>query len=180
MALRNIRYFGDEILRKKTREVKDFDEKLWQLLDDMKETMDSLMGAGLAAPQVGVLKKAAIVSVDDVFYEIINPQILNEEGLVSDIEGCLSYPGKSGYVKRPQKVTVRAQDRHGKWFEVTQEDFIARAFCHEIDHLNGILYSDKVTAWVDYEKLEEMKRQVREKNAQRLTLKRSESKQKEA
>lgn len=147
MALRNIVKDGDPILRKKCREVTEFNERLNVLLDDMKETLVLANGAGLAAPQVGVLKRVAIVSVDDAFYELINPEIIETEGEEISPEGCLSLPGICGTVNRPYKVTVRAQDRFGKTFTARGEGLLARAFCHEIDHLDGILFEDKI---IDY------------------------------
>lgn len=147
MALRNIVKDGDPILRKKCREVTEFNERLNVLLDDMKETLALANGAGLAAPQVGVLKRVAIVSVDDAFYELINPEIIETAGEEISPEGCLSLPGICGTVNRPYKVTVRAQDRFGKTFTARGEGLLARAFCHEIDHLDGILFEDKI---IDY------------------------------
>lgn len=147
MALRNIVKDGDPILRKKCREVTEFNERLNVLLDDMRETLVLANGAGLAAPQVGVLKRVAIVSVDDAFYELINPEIIETEGEEISPEGCLSLPGICGTVNRPYKVTVRAQDRFGKTFTARGVGLLARAFCHEIDHLDGILFEDKI---IDY------------------------------
>ncbi len=147
MALRNIVKVGDPVLRKSCREVTDFNERLHILLDDMKETLIYANGAGLAAPQVGVLKRVAIVSVDDNFFELINPVIVKAEGEEVSPEGCLSIPGVCGTVSRPYKVTIKAQDRFGKEFTVRGEGLLARAFCHEIDHLDGVLFEDKV---IDY------------------------------
>ncbi|MBO5745836.1 MAG: peptide deformylase [Clostridia bacterium] len=144
MALRNIVKEGDPVLRKTSRSVLNFDEKLAILLDDMKETMYKAEGVGLAAPQVGILRRVCIVDVGDGLVELINPVIEEEEGSQEGSEGCLSCPGESGVVIRPMKVTVRAQDRNGNTFKVTGEELKARAFCHEIDHLNGIIYKDKV------------------------------------
>lgn len=144
MAIRNIVTEGDSVLRKTCRSVLSFDEKLHQLLDDMKETMYKAEGVGLAAPQVGILRRICVVDVGDGIVELINPVIESEEGMQEGAEGCLSLPGKSGTVRRPMKVTVRAQDRYGNTFTVSGEELKARAFCHEIDHLNGILYVDKV------------------------------------
>ena len=144
MALRNIVKEGDPVLRKTSRSVLNFDEKLAILLDDMKETMYKAEGVGLAAPQVGILRRVCIVDVGDGLVELINPVIEEEEGSQEGSEGCLSCPGESGVVIRPMKVTVRAQDRYGNTFKVTGEELKARAFCHEIDHLNGIIYKDKV------------------------------------
>lgn len=144
MAIRNIVTEGDSVLRKTSRSVLNFDEKLAILLDDMKETMYKAEGVGLAAPQVGILRRVCIVDVGDGLVELVNPVVESEEGEQIGSEGCLSCPGQSGNVKRAYKVTVRAQDRYGKSFTVVGEGLKARAFLHEIDHLNGILYKDKV------------------------------------
>ena len=149
MALRNIVKDGDPVLRKRCREVTSFDERLHVLLDDMKETLELANGAGLAAPQVGILKRVALVSVDEDFFELINPEIIAVEGEQTDPEGCLSIPGVCGTVSRPYKVTVKAQDRDGKEFTATGEGLLARAFCHELDHLDGILFKDKVIEYFD-------------------------------
>ena len=143
MAIRNIIQIGDNTLRKKSFEVTDFGEKTAQLLDDMKSTLIKADGAGLAAPQVGVLRRIFIVYVDGKFYECINPVILSQTGKQRGEEGCLSVKGKYGLVERPNKIKVKAFDRHGKPFIVDAEGFLARAFCHEYDHLDGILYIDK-------------------------------------
>lgn len=143
MAIRNIIQLGDPTLRKKSFAVTDFGEKTWQLLDDMKDTLIKAEGAGLAAPQVGVLRRVFIVMVDDEYYECINPVIVNQSGKQTGDEGCLSVKGKYGSVTRPNKVTVKAFDRNGKPFTVNAEGFLARAFCHEYDHLDGIVYVDK-------------------------------------
>lgn len=145
MAIRNVIQVGDPTLRKKSFEVTDFGKKTQELLDDMKETLIKENGAGLAAPQVGVLRRIFIVMVDDEYYECINPQIIKSSGKQVGEEGCLSVKGKSGVVERPNKVTVMAYDRNGKKFKVNAEGFIARAFCHENDHLDGVLYIDKAT-----------------------------------
>ncbi len=149
MALRNIVQDGDPVLRKKCREVTEFNERLHILLDDMNETLTLANGVGLAAPQVGILKRLAIVSVDDEFYELINPEIIATSGEEISPEGCLSIPGVCGTVKRPYKVTVKAQDRNGKAYEVTGEGLLARAFCHEIDHLDGVLFKDKIIEYYE-------------------------------
>ncbi len=151
MALRNILQRDDELLRKKSREVTEFNERLHILLEDMHDTLVAANGAGLAAPQVGVLRRAVIVSVEDDYFELINPTIIKSSGEQTDPEGCLSVQGVCGTVSRPSKVTVRAQDRDGRWFEVTGEGMLARAFCHEIDHLDGILFTDKVIEYMDIE-----------------------------
>ena len=144
MAIRNIVEKGDPVLRKISRSVLNFDEKLATLIDDMIETMHNAEGVGLAAPQVGILRRICVVDVGDGPIELVNPVIIKEEGEQVGSEGCLSVPGQSGTVKSPMKVTVKAQDRNGNTFEVSGEELLARAFCHEIDHLNGILYIDKV------------------------------------
>lgn len=143
MAIRNIIQVGDETLRKKCFEVTDFGPKTQQLIDDMRDTLFKADGAGLAAPQVGVLRRIFIVNVDDKYYECINPVIVKQSGKQSGEEGCLSIKGQYGVVERPMKVTVKALDRFGKPFTVKAEGFTARAFCHEHDHLDGILYIDK-------------------------------------
>ena len=144
MAIRNIVEKGDPVLRKISRSVLNFDEKLATLIDDMIETMHNAEGVGLAAPQVGILRRICVIDVGDGPIELVNPVIIKEEGEQVGSEGCLSVPGQSGIVKRPMKVTVKAQDRKGNTFEISGEELLARAFCHEIDHLNGILYVDKV------------------------------------
>lgn len=143
MALRNIIQVGDPTLRKKSFEVTDFGPKTHELLDDMKETLIRAEGVGLAAPQVGVLRRVFIVMVEDKYYECINPVIVSSSGKQVGDEGCLSVKGKYGTVVRPNKVTVKAFDRYGKPFTVKAEGFMARAFCHENDHLDGIIYTDK-------------------------------------
>ncbi|MBO5714543.1 MAG: peptide deformylase [Clostridia bacterium] len=145
MAIRNIIQNGDPTLRRKSFEVTDFGEKTIQLLDDMKDTLIKANGAGLAAPQVGVLRRIFIVSAEGKYYECINPQIVQQSGEQVGEEGCLSVRGKYGTVTRPMKVTVKAQDRFGKPFTVKASGFLARAFCHENDHLDGVLYIDKAT-----------------------------------
>lgn len=144
MAIRNIVKIGDEILHKVCRTQLDFDEKLAGILDDMKETMYAAEGVGLAAPQIGILRRYCIVDVGDGLVELINPVIIEESGVQTEVEGCLSLPGESGVTKRPMKVTVRAQDRFGNTFTISGEGLKARAFCHEIDHLNGIIYKERL------------------------------------
>lgn len=143
MAKRNIVKLGDDILRKVCRTQLTFDSKLHQILDDMAETMYDAEGVGLAAPQVGILRRYCIIDVGDGLIELINPVIIKKEGTQTDDEGCLSIPNESASVTRPMKVTVRAQDRNGKNILVSGEGLKARAFCHEIDHLDGILYIDR-------------------------------------
>ncbi|MFI3206466.1 MAG: peptide deformylase [Clostridia bacterium] len=153
MAIRNIVKFGDAILNKKCRTVEKFDARLHTLLDDMIETLKEANGAGLAGPQVGMLKRVCIVDVDEVI-ELINPEIIEQDGLQDGAEGCLSNPGEYGMVERPNYVKVRAQDRNGNFFEVDGTELKARAFCHEIDHLNGMLFIDKVSRMLTPEELE--------------------------
>lgn len=154
MAVLEILQFGNDILREKCTEVTAFDEELWELLDDMAETMYDAGGVGLAAPQVGVLKRVVVIDADDKhgLLELVNPVISAIKGKQREAEGCLSYPGKSGFVTRPAKVRVKAFDRYGKKHLYFGSGLLARAFCHEIDHLNGILYSDKVEEWEEEEK----------------------------
>lgn len=147
MAIRNIRVDDDPILRKKSREVTEFNDRLFELLDDMKETMYHSGGVGLAGPQVGVLKRVVVMDVSEdrnEFIELINPVITYEEGAQTGNEGCLSLPGLYGVVTRPNVVKVKAQNREGKWCLYKGEQLKARCFCHEIDHLDGILYKDKL------------------------------------
>ena len=154
MAIRNIVKVGDEVLTKKSRRVERIDERLVTLLEDMKNTLSHANGVGLAAPQVGILKRVVVIDVGEGVIELINPEIVEQSGSQTDLEGCLSYPGRYGEVTRPSKVTVRAQDRDGKFFEVTGEGMLARAFCHEIDHLDGVLFMGKVTKWMEDEEQE--------------------------
>ena len=149
MAIREIREKGDEILYKKCKAVVKFDEKLHILLDDMYETMQSRDGVGLAAPQVGILKRAVVIDVGDGKIELINPEIVEESGEQTGSEGCLSVPGVFGEVTRPNVVTVKAQDRDGKWFKITGKELLARAFCHEIEHLDGKSFLDRVIRFID-------------------------------
>ena len=147
MAIRKIVELGDEKLRKHAKPVEKFDLRLRLLLKDMADTMYKANGVGLAAPQVGILRRAVVVDVGEdepQLFELVNPEITAFEGEQEGPEGCLSVPGRSGIVKRPEKVTVRAQDGRGNPIEITAEGFLARAFCHEIDHLDGILYIDKM------------------------------------
>lgn len=147
MAIRNIRVDDDPILRKKSREVTEFNDRLFDLLDDMKETMYHSGGVGLAGPQVGVLKRVVVMDVSEdrnEFIELINPEITYEEGEQTGNEGCLSLPGLYGVVTRPNVVKVKAQNREGKWCLYKGEALKARCFCHEIDHLDGVLYKDKL------------------------------------
>ena len=145
MAIRKIVVQGDEVLAKKCRPVTVFDDRLAELLDDMKETLAKANGVGLAAPQVGILRRVAIVlDADDNPIELINPEILEQTGEQTGLEGCLSVPGRYGTVTRANHVKVRAQDRHGEFFEVEGEAITARCFCHEIEHLDGHLFTERV------------------------------------
>ena len=144
MAIRNIVKVGDDVLRKICRTQMTFDEKLWSLLDDMAETMYKADGVGLAAPQVGILRRVCVVDVGDGLIELINPVITEKSGSQKGNEGCLSVPDRFEEVTRPNKVTVKAQNRMGENIEIKADGFLARAFCHEIDHLDGILYIDRV------------------------------------
>ena len=144
MGIRNIVKVGDDILRKKSRKVEVFDARLHRLLDDMKDTMYKAEGVGLAAVQVGVLRRIVVLDCGDGYLELINPEIIKSEGEQEDVEGCLSVPGRNGITKRPLKVTVKAQDRDGNWCVYQGEGLKARCFCHEIDHLEGILFTDNM------------------------------------
>lgn len=143
MASRKVFKLGESILRKKSKPVVNFDEDLWQLLDDMKDTMYKNDGMGLAGPQVGVLRRVVVMDVNNQFYELINPEIIHQEGEDIDTEGCLSVGKFKDEVKRPYKVTVRAVDRYNYPLEITGEKYFARCVCHELDHLDGILFVDK-------------------------------------
>ena len=146
MALRNIRNYNEEdtILRKKSKVVKIIDEKTQILLADMADTMYQANGVGLAAPQIGILKRLVVIDVGEGLIKLINPVILEQFGEQQDMEGCLRVPDISGEVLRPQKVRIKAQDENGNYFELEGTDLLARAFCHELDHLDGILFIDKI------------------------------------
>ena len=144
MAIRNIVTLGDDVLRKVCRTQLTFDSKLHTILDDMKETMYKAQGVGLAEVQVGFLRRVVVVDVGDGYLELINPEIIETSGEEISDEGCLSVPGESGKVKRPTYVKVKAQNRNGAWRILEGTDLKARCFCHEIDHLDGIIYTDKV------------------------------------
>ena len=145
MAIRNVVQVGDEVLRGKCFPVENFDENLWALLDDMKDTVKKEQGAGLAAPQVGVLRRVVVVDVEEGYFEFINPVIVSQKGEQTGWEGCLSVRGKSGIVSRPMKVKLAYQDRNGEKYLLQAKGFFARAICHELDHLDGVLYIDKAT-----------------------------------
>ncbi len=144
MAIRNIVIEGDPLLNKKSRKVEKFDDRLFELLDDMKETMYHAEGVGISAPQVGILRQIFLVDIGLGLTEFINPEILSQEGQELGSEGCLSIPGVYGTVNRPTKVVLKACDRNGKEFTLEANDFMARAICHEYDHLQGILFRSKV------------------------------------
>ena len=145
MAIRNVVQVGDDVLRQRCFEVENFDEQLANLLDDMKDTVKKEQGAGLAAPQVGVLRRVAVVDVEEGYFEFINPVIIQQKGEQMGWEGCLSVRGKSGIVSRPMKVTVTYQNRAGEKQLLKAKGFFARAICHELDHLDGVLYIDKAS-----------------------------------
>ncbi len=153
MAIRKIVTLGDDVLRKTSRPVVKFDEKLWQLLDDMKETMEKADGVGLAAVQVGVLRRAIVINVGDGLIELINPEIIETLGEQEGQEGCLSVPGRFGIVKRPNYVKLRAQNRKGQWRLYEGTELKARCFCHEIAHLDGQLYIDVETREITAEEI---------------------------
>ncbi len=152
MALREIRMYKDEILRKKSREVKDVNERIKTLAGDMAETMYKADGVGIAAPQVGVLRRIIAVDAGSGLITLINPEVVKSEGEQVGVEGCLSIPNVAGEVSRPQIVTVKGLNANGEPIEITAEDLLACALCHEIDHLDGVLFIDKVIRYVDPEK----------------------------
>lgn len=149
MAIRTIRKLNDEVLRKKSRKVEKIDARIVTLLDDMAETMYGAEGVGLAAPQVGILRRIIVVDVGEGLLKLINPEIISFCGEQVDVEGCLSIPNVHGEVKRPESVIVRALNEKGEKIEVSGSGLLARALCHEIDHLNGILFTDKATKIVE-------------------------------
>ena len=155
MAIREIRKYDDPALYKVCRPVEKFDERLGELLDDMAETMYQANGVGLAAPQVGILRRVVVIDVGDGIIELVNPEIIAAEGEQTGLEGCLSIPGKFGIVTRPYTVRVRAQDRDGNFFEVEDEELTARCFCHEIEHLDGHLFVEHTDHLMTEEELEE-------------------------
>lgn len=164
MAKRNIVVFEkdeDQILRKRSREVMAFDKKLHDLLDDMKETMYANDGVGLAAVQVGILKRVVVIDCGDHLYELVNPEIIESDGEQTGAEGCLSFPDEYGEVTRPNHVKVHAFDRDGNAFEAEGTELLARAFCHEIDHLNGVLFPDHATEMYETEESLKNKRKRR-------------------
>ena len=157
MALRKIVVQGEDCLNKVCRPVTDFNRRLHILMDDLVDTLAEAGGAGLAAPQVGILRRACVVMDDETeeYIELINPAIVAQSGEQTGPEGCLSVPGKWGLVTRPNYVRVRAQDRNGRWFEVEGEGLTARCFCHEIEHLDGHLYTEHIERFLTDEEVEE-------------------------
>ena len=163
MALRKIVLQGDECLTKVCRPVTDFNSRLHTLLDDMTDTLLDSGGVGLAAPQVGILRRVCVVlNEDDEVIELVNPEIIFTDGEQTGLEGCLSIPGKYGVVPRPEVVRVRAQDRNGDFFEVEDSDLTARCFCHEIEHLDGHLFIEHTDRLMTEEELQEFIRQQEE------------------
>ena len=152
MAIRNIVKLGDDTLRKVCKPQEKFDLRLWTLLKDMADTMYKAEGVGLAGPQVGILRRVVVIDVGDGLVELINPEIIAQEGSQCGREGCLSLPGRQGVVTRPMKVTVKAQDRNGEYFTITGRELLAKALCHEIDHLDGKLFYSHVLYMLDDEK----------------------------
>ena len=155
MALRKILDDKEAALHKVCKPVTSFDKKLHTLLDDMRDTLIESGGVGLAAPQVGILRRVVLVDTGEEILELINPQLISTDGEQVGPEGCLSVPGKYGLVKRPYYATVRAQDRNGEWFEAEGEELIARCFCHELDHLDGILYTQMMERFLTEKELEQ-------------------------
>ena len=160
MAIRKIVTMGDEVLNKKCRPVTEFNQRLHDLLDDLTDTLAEAQGVGLAAPQVGILRRAVVViNEKDEVIELVNPEITFQEGEQTGPEGCLSVPGKFGMVTRPDHVRVRAQDRYGNWFEVEGTELTARCFCHELAHLDGHLYTELTDRLYTTEELDELEEQ---------------------
>ncbi len=164
MALRKILTDGNPALKKVCRPVTAFDERLATLIDDMKETVVQANGVGLAAPQVGVLRRVVVVDLGDEIIELVNPRILEQDGEQDGLEGCLSVPERFGLVKRPNRVRLEAQDRHGDWYEYEGEELIARCFCHELEHLDGHLYTERAYRMLTQEEYEDLMRQNREED----------------
>ena len=154
MGLRKILTDKDPALHKVCKPVENFDRKLHKLLDDMRETLIDSNGVGLAAPQVGILRRVVLVDVGEEILELLNPELLETDGEQIGAEGCLSVPGKYGLVKRPYYAKVRAQDRFGEWYEAEGEELIARCFCHVLDHLDGIVYTEVMDRFLTEEELE--------------------------
>ena len=153
MGLRKILTVSDPALHKVCKPMVNFDNRLFRLLEDMKETLIDSGGVGLAAPQVGILRRVVLVDTGEEILELINPTLVAVDGEQTGAEGCLSVPGKYGLVTRPYWAKVRAQDRHGNWFEAEGEELIARCFCHELDHLDGIVYTEVMERYLTEEEL---------------------------
>ena len=153
MGLRKILTTDEPALHKVCRPVEKFDWRLHKLLDDMRETLAQANGVGLAAPQVGILRRVVVVDTGEDILALVNPELLETDGEQEGAEGCLSVPGKSGLVKRPYYAKVRAQDREGQWFEAEGEEIVARCFCHELDHLDGIVYTEVMERFLTEEEL---------------------------
>ena len=168
VGLRQVRQRGDDILTKKCKVVKEITPSILELLDDMKQTLDDKDGVGIAAPQVGVLRRICIVAFEDDYYELINPEIIKEEGSQACNEACLSVAGLCGDLYRPYKITVRAVNRDGEEFTVTVEEFLTSVFCHELDHLDGIMFTDKA---INVRPIEEEER--RQRRRRRVKIKRN-------
>jgi len=154
MGLRKILTDAEPALHKTCRPVENFDSRLHTLLDDMRETLIASGGVGLAAPQVGILRRVVLVDTGEEILELVNPSLLEKDGEQEGPEGCLSVPGKYGLVKRPYYAKVRAQDRYGDWYEAEGEELIARCFCHELDHLDGIIYTEVMERFLTEEELD--------------------------
>lgn len=161
LAIRTILKKGEDVLEKHCRKVEKFDDRLHQLIDDMRDTLIESGGVGLAAPQVGILRR--VVLVIDIYkdpeevIELVNPEVIETRGEHQMVEGCLSLPGVFGYVTRPEWAKIRAQDRNGNWFEREGENVVAQCFCHETEHLDGHLFTEKVTEYIDPEEMEQSK-----------------------
>ena len=171
MAIRNIVKDGDPVLTKKCRPVEKFDKKLAILLDDMAETMHKANGVGLAAPQVGLLRRVAVVDIGEGVIELVNPKIIAFSGEQEGLEGCLSFPGEWGITKRPEYVKVKALDRNGEEFTIEGRELLAKAFCHELDHLEGVVFKDVAERILTPEASEAMERQDAEEEKPRAPRK---------
>lgn len=154
MAIRNIVKEGDEVLAKKARPVTEFNERLHTLLDDMADTMYESGGVGLAGNQIGTLRRVVVIDIGEGLIELVNPEIIERDGEQESVEGCLSCPGEYGITRRPYYVKVKAQDRFGEYFEIEGEELLAKAFCHEIDHLEGIIYKQVALRMLDPSEIE--------------------------
>ena len=155
MALRVIKLDGDPVLRKKSKKIDEVTDRIRVLLDDMVETMVDANGIGLAAPQVGVLRRAVVIDIGEGIIKMLNPEIIETDGAVVDVEGCLSIPNISGTVERPEKVKVKYLDENGEEKSLEATELLARAVCHEVDHLNGVLYTDKVIEYIELEEADD-------------------------